>query len=144
MALVAADQPECNDVIVNARDYKLSLQADEAGGLTPDSSTCGGIGYSRDERSDISNMQFALEALRTLEEFKPSAEFAAEVEYRDNVEQEVTESSNKELFSGKAILFQQRCQNYKSRMILSGQRMTAALLTIPAHSGQVGIPPMVQ
>jgi len=113
MALVAADHPEYSDIIVNARDYILSLQADEDEGLTPDSSTYGGIGYNRDERSDISNMQFALEALRASEEFKPSAEFAGEVEYRGNVEQEVTESSNKELFWEKAILFLQRCQNYK-------------------------------
>lgn len=113
MALVAADQPEYSDIIVDARDYILSLQADEDEGLTTDSSTYGGIGYNRDERSDISNMQFALEALRASEEYKPSAEFAGKVEYRGNVEQEVAELSNKQLFWEKAILFLQRCQNYK-------------------------------
>lgn len=113
LALVAADNPRYRDVIINARDYLLSLQADEDEGVTVDSSTYGGIGYNRDERSDISNMQFALEALRKSEEYKPNAEFGGEVEYRGDVVQEVAETSNKELFWEKAILFLERCQNNK-------------------------------
>lgn len=112
-ALVAADNPHYTDAIVNARDYLLSLQADEDEGMTPDSSTYGGIGYNRDERSDISNMQFALEALRASEEYRPGAEYAGVVEYRGDAVQETAEISNKELFWEKAILFLQRCQNYQ-------------------------------
>jgi len=114
LAFVSADQPErFRDVIVDARDYLLSLQADEDEGLTPDSSTYGGIGYNRDERSDISNMQFALEALRASEGYKPSAEFAGKVEYRGDAVQETAEISNKELFWEKTIIFLERCQNYQ-------------------------------
>lgn len=112
MALVATGNPAHRDVIVNARDYLLSLQADEDEGMSPDSASYGGIGYNRDERSDISNMQFALEALRESEGFKPTAEFAGTVEYRGDAVQETAEISNKELFWEKAILFLQRSQNY--------------------------------
>nr|HPI32934.1 prenyltransferase/squalene oxidase repeat-containing protein [candidate division Zixibacteria bacterium] len=113
MALVAADNPAYKDIIINARDYLLSLQADEDEGISPDSSTYGGIGYNRDERSDLSNMQFALEALRASEDFKPTAEYAGKVEYRGDAVQETAEVSNKELFWEKAILFLQRSQNYR-------------------------------
>jgi squalene-hopene/tetraprenyl-beta-curcumene cyclase len=113
MAFVAADNPAYKDIIINARDYLLSLQADEDEGITRDSSIYGGIGYNRDERSDISNMQFALEALRASEDHKSSAEFGVKVEYRGEVAQEVNETISKELFWEKAIFFLQRCQNYK-------------------------------
>lgn len=113
MALVAADKPEYKDIIINARDYLISMQADEDEGITPDSSTYGGIGYNRDERSDISNMQLALEALRVSEDYKPQTEFAGKKEYRGEVDHDITETSNKELFWEKAIIFLERCQNYK-------------------------------
>jgi squalene-hopene/tetraprenyl-beta-curcumene cyclase len=113
MAFVAADNPEFKDIIINARDYLLSIQADEDEGITPDSSTYGGIGYNRDERSDISNMQYALEALRLSEEYKPQTEYAGKVEYRGEVAQEIVETTDKELFWEKAIVFLQRCQNYR-------------------------------
>jgi squalene-hopene/tetraprenyl-beta-curcumene cyclase len=86
MAYVSADNPEYKDIIINARDYLLSLQADEDEGITPDSSVYGGIGYNRDERSDISNMQMALEALRMSEDYKPESEFDGRIEYRGDVE----------------------------------------------------------
>jgi squalene-hopene/tetraprenyl-beta-curcumene cyclase len=113
MAYVSADNPEYKDIIINARDYLLSLQADEDEGITPDSSVYGGIGYNRDERSDISNMQMALEALRMSEDYKPESEFDGRIEYRGDVEREVVETTNKELFWEKALIFLQRCQNYK-------------------------------
>lgn len=113
MALVEADDPRFAEIIINARDYLLSLQADEDESIARDSSTYGGIGYNRDERSDISNMQFALEALRASEDYKPSSEFGVRVEYRGDVVSDVVETTNKELFWERAIIFLQRCQNYK-------------------------------
>ncbi|MCX6827679.1 MAG: terpene cyclase/mutase family protein [candidate division Zixibacteria bacterium] len=113
MALVAANDPRFKEIITNARDYLISMQADEDEGLTLDSSTYGGIGYNRDERSDISNMQFALEALRASEDYKPKTEYAGIKEYRGEVSRDIAETSNKELFWEKAIIFLQRCQNYK-------------------------------
>jgi squalene-hopene/tetraprenyl-beta-curcumene cyclase len=114
MALVAAEKPEYKETIINARDYLISMQADEDEGITIDSSTYGGIGYNRDERSDISNMQMALEALRLSEDYKPQTEHAGTKEYRGEVEHEIVETTNKELFWEKALIFLQRCQNYKA------------------------------
>jgi len=113
MAMVAADNPEYRDLIINARDYLISMQADEDEGVTEDSATYGGIGYNRDERSDISNMQLALEALRISEDYKPKTEYAGSKEYRGEVEHDIVETTNKELFWEKALIFLQRCQNYK-------------------------------
>jgi squalene-hopene/tetraprenyl-beta-curcumene cyclase len=49
--------------IVKARNYLITLQADEGEGYSPDHQYYGGIGYGGDERPDLSNLQMALEAL---------------------------------------------------------------------------------
>jgi len=108
MALVAAEAPNFEEPIINARRYLMSLQADEDDGLTPDSATYGGIGYNSDERSDISNMQFALEAVRASERHASSVD-AATV----RLDGAPTDAVYEDLFWEKAILFLQRCQNYK-------------------------------
>jgi len=105
MAMVAAQAPNFEEPIVNARRYLMSLQADEDDGITPDSSTYGGIGYNKDERSDISNMQFALEAVRASENYKDDAT----VRMQDTTAEKV----NEDLFWERAIQFLERCQNYK-------------------------------
>ncbi len=108
MALVAAHAPNFEETIINARRYIMSLQADEDDGLTLDSSTYGGIGYNKDERSDISNMQYALEAVRASESYAPTGEATAV-----RLGETQTDAVNEDLFWEKAILFLQRCQNYK-------------------------------
>lgn len=107
MALVAANAPNFEQQIVSTRRYLMSLQADEDDGLSPDSSTYGGIGYNKDERSDISNMQFALEAIRASESYASTDKVAVKLDGSQ------PDAVNEDLFWEKAILFLQRSQNYK-------------------------------
>ncbi len=63
MALARANRPEHKAVIQKARDWLISLQADEAEGFSPDHPFYGGNSYGDEQRPDLSNVQFALEAL---------------------------------------------------------------------------------
>ncbi len=113
MALVAAETPNFEQAIIDARNYLMSLQADEDDGLTPDSSTYGGIGYNKDERSDISNMQFALEAIRASQDYRRPTDVADDVRLDGAEDSLSSQPPDEDLFWEKAILFLQRCQNYK-------------------------------
>ncbi|MEZ6016863.1 MAG: hypothetical protein R3F49_17220 [Planctomycetota bacterium] len=65
-AVLALARQEGNEErIARARDFLVKLQADEEEGYSPDSPFYGGVGYGDDERTDLSNMQSALEALHT-------------------------------------------------------------------------------
>src|SRR5262245_29345264 len=86
-ALAKSGRPQDLAAIVKARDFLKALQADEANGYAPGDRFYGGVGYGDDEKPDLSNMQHALEALRT-----------AGVPTSDPAFQ-------------KAIVFLQRCQN---------------------------------
>ncbi len=112
MALVAANNPNLEETIIKARHFLISLQADESTGMTPDSASYGGIGYNKDERSDVSNMQFALEALRASELYEPSPD-NAKTRLDDTTSAGDSANVNRELYWGKAIQFLERCQNYK-------------------------------
>lgn len=88
MALTAANNPKYDEVIQKAQNYIMEIQRDEEEGYTPDDKFYGGIGYgSNPARSDLSNMNIALQALK-----ESNAE-----------DQEVW---------NKAIKFLERCQNY--------------------------------
>ena len=113
MALVATKNRQYDEAIKKARDYLISLQADEDESIDSTNSIYGGIGYNRDERSDISNMQWALESLKLSEDYRDWSEGGTKLEYSNRAKKEVKEVSNKELFWDKAILFLQRCQNLK-------------------------------
>jgi squalene-hopene/tetraprenyl-beta-curcumene cyclase len=63
LALVRNGNPEHRPVIEKARDWLVGLQIDETEGYSPDDPYYGGIGYGSSERPDLSNLQFALEAL---------------------------------------------------------------------------------
>jgi squalene-hopene/tetraprenyl-beta-curcumene cyclase len=63
MTLARADRDEYKPVIAKARDFLVSLQADESEGYSEDQFFYGGIGYGSSERPDLSNLQMALEAL---------------------------------------------------------------------------------
>ena len=112
IALVAARNPEYRETIRRARDFLIDLQADEEEGYDSTAVYYGGIGYGGDERPDMSNMQFALEALKESQDYKPTSEGTGEsLVYSQTVTG--TASSSKELFWEKAIVFLQRCQNLK-------------------------------
>lgn len=63
MALVASGKPEYKPLIEKAQKYLIALQADEDRGYQTQDKFYGGIGYGGSQRSDLSNLQFALEAL---------------------------------------------------------------------------------
>jgi squalene-hopene/tetraprenyl-beta-curcumene cyclase len=113
MALVGTNNHYFDDTILRARRFLISLQADEHAGVSPDSSFYGGIGYNKDERSDLSNMQFALEALRVSERFESNPELKNGVKAPADSTGKVMQDSAKDLHWDKAILFLQRSQNLK-------------------------------
>lgn len=85
--LTATGNPAYRPQIEKARDFLISVQADEATGYPKDQKFYGGIGYGGDERPDLSNLQFAIEGLK-----------AADTNPDDPV-------------WAKAITFLNRCQN---------------------------------
>lgn len=86
-ALAALKNPKYDTVIKNALNYLKKDQIDEGEGYEKDHKYYGGIGYGGDERPDLSNQYFAVEALK-----------AADVAKDDPVWQ-------------KAVTFINRCQN---------------------------------
>jgi squalene-hopene/tetraprenyl-beta-curcumene cyclase len=62
-ALVASKDPNYKAVIEKARKFLEGIQADEAEGISKDHWSYGGFGYGDEERPDMSNTQFALDAL---------------------------------------------------------------------------------
>jgi len=114
LALMAANDPAYHDVIRRARQYLIRLQCDEGEGHSPDSPYYGGIGYGSTERPDLSNLQWALEALRFSEslEVEPSEKAAGP----DGTPVELVPTVPKPpsgLHWAKAIKFLERCQNWK-------------------------------
>jgi squalene-hopene/tetraprenyl-beta-curcumene cyclase len=99
MALHAAGKPEYRTTILNAREFLLASQFDESRGIASTNASYGGIGYGRRERPDLSNMQWALEAIHQTEALAKSSDSAA---------------LKSDLHWQKAIQFLQRCQNLPS------------------------------
>jgi len=94
MALVTAGSSRYKDIILQARNYLVSLQSDYNQQGVNDSQFNGGIGYgSRYEHSDMSNTVLAMEAIH----------------YTKFLKQDHPEL--KELDFESAIQFMQRCQN---------------------------------
>lgn len=63
LALSRSGKAEHKPVIDRARAWLMALQADEAEGYSPDHPYYGGNSYGDEQRPDLSNVQFALEAL---------------------------------------------------------------------------------
>lgn len=63
LALARSEQPEHQAAVLRAREFLITLQADEGEGYSEGDRYYGGIGYGGDERPDLSNMQMALEAM---------------------------------------------------------------------------------
>lgn len=108
MALLAANEEIDAQLIRKARQYLLTAQADEGEGLSPDDPSYGGFGYSKggpdaqQRRADLSNTQWALEALK-FSEFVESAPDDAGPTQKDE--------TGATLHWDKAIAFLSRCQN---------------------------------
>lgn len=63
-ALAASGNAEYKDIIAKARKYISDLQGDEGEGYNSEHPYYGGFGYGDEERPDMSNTNFALDALR--------------------------------------------------------------------------------
>jgi len=64
MALEASGEAKYEPLIARARDFLITLQADEGEGYRPADKFYGGAGYGSDERPDLSNMSFWMEGVR--------------------------------------------------------------------------------
>ncbi len=95
----AANTTEFNTIINKAEKFLIGLQYDEGKGYTKDSLYYGGVDYGNGKSPDISNLQWALEALQ----YKEST----------NIEQKADEKAKK-LYYDKALAFLSKCQNLKS------------------------------
>ena len=100
MALVATKKTEIWQTVLDARKFLLSSQLDEEHGVASTNANYGGIGYGRSGRPDMSNMQWALEAIHITESIEKT--------------QDVATKQNWDLHWQKAIQFLQRCQNLPS------------------------------
>lgn len=63
-ALAASRNPQYQEIIQKARNYISGLQADEGEGYSSEHWAYGGFGYGNEERPDMSNTNFALDALK--------------------------------------------------------------------------------
>jgi squalene-hopene/tetraprenyl-beta-curcumene cyclase len=109
MTLVEAGLPQDRELIAGARRFLLGAQADRGEGIPPEQAQYGGWGYEPHasgegmHRADMSNTQFAVEAIRNLEEVAEEDRAAAGTGEGAR--------TRTELCYEKAIVFLQRCQN---------------------------------
>lgn len=112
MALSETKNPKYTDAIQKARDFLLSLQYNEASGVTAEDARYGGIGYKDKERPDLSNLQWAVEALKESEDYKKVSEASGQTQEYSGTKTDISVSA--QLFWDNAIQYIQRCQNYKT------------------------------
>jgi squalene-hopene/tetraprenyl-beta-curcumene cyclase len=107
VAFKDANFPGFDQIIKNAEDYLMGLQIDESDDYTTDSLFYGGVGYGGDERPDLSNLQWAIEAMAVddLKEVDPE---------RKLTDEEIQRMQSKKLFYDKALVFLAKCQNLQS------------------------------
>jgi squalene-hopene/tetraprenyl-beta-curcumene cyclase len=97
LALQASGKKEYVETIRRARAFLIGSQFDEGEQVKENDASYGGIGYGRRERPDLSNMQWALEALRLTESLETQSD--------------TSPHTGTKLHWKKAIAFLQRCQN---------------------------------
>ena len=104
MAFEDAKLLEFEPIIMDAKKYLIGLQFNDINGYTVDSIYFGGISYGKDDKApDLSNLQWALEALRD-KEYK-------EIELQHSEDKQFEKSRT--LFYENAIKFLERTQNYQ-------------------------------
>jgi squalene-hopene/tetraprenyl-beta-curcumene cyclase len=104
VAFKDANDPAFKGIILNAEKFLLKLQIDESEDFTTDSLYYGGVGYGGDERPDLSNLHWAIEAM--------AIDDIDEVDPEKNLSNEEKERlENKKLFYDKALSFLAKCQN---------------------------------
>lgn len=111
MAFAAASKSEYQSIIDNARKYLISFQLDEGEDISPAHVYYGGIGYGGDDRPDLSNLQLALEAIKTAEEF---AATSGGILKRPHPAELILKSKTLASHWQKALVFLSRTQNIES------------------------------
>lgn len=106
-ALKDANNPEFKTIIHNAEKFLMRMQFGYDGTHTPDSLNYGGVGYGEKERADLSNLQWAIEALAKddIKALKPEEKLTPE---------EIEIMTSKKLFYDRALIFLSKCQNLQS------------------------------
>jgi len=111
MAFAAAGKSEYQSVIDNARKYLIRFQLDEGEDISSAHAYYGGIGYGGDDRPDLSNLQLALEAIKTAEEFAATSDGILK---RPHPAEPVLKSKTLASHWQKALVFLSRTQNIES------------------------------
>ena len=112
IALVATKNPEYADEIQRARDFLISLQWNKDNGYDENNILFGGIGYGEKEKPDLSNLQWAIEALKESENYRKVSESSGKVQEVSKNKIEISKSiASSELFWDNALIFISRCQN---------------------------------
>lgn len=117
IALAAADRPQDRDIVRRARDFLLS-PASQFNELPEDDPSFGGIGYGRRGRPDLSNTQWALEALAMTDHLDREP-------YTDDPER----AKKADLAWERALVFLTNCQN------LAETNDAAWVMSDPANRG---------
>jgi len=110
LALSESNRPAYKDAVVSAKKFLIQFQADEDEGYDPGHPYYGGIGYGGDSRPDLSNTQFALEAIKAAEDYEHRYARMLPGSAKQ-VEQEEAELG---LHWKKALVFLAKIQNVKS------------------------------
>ena len=103
LALAKSGREEFQPVIAKARDYIKLLQADEGEGYSEGDRFYGGIGYGGDERPDLSNLQFALEALNAAGVESDDEAFQRALKFLERT-QNRSESNDVEIDTGDGVI----------------------------------------
>jgi len=77
LAFVATEESQYRTIIRDAKEFLIRFQLDENEDVGSNHPFYGGIGYGGDDRPDLSNTQFALEAIRAAEIYERSGLGAA-------------------------------------------------------------------
>lgn len=93
MALNAVDKKRFAKQIKGGQDFLVRFQSDEDQKYEKDDKFYGGIGYGGDERPDMSNLQYALEALRETD-YDPNSDVWAKAQVFVNRSQNRSESND--------------------------------------------------
>ena len=110
LAFSESQKDKYREIIKNAKNFLVEFQLDEGEGITKDHKFYGGIGYGGDDRPDLSNLQFALEAIKAAEDYEAaySQIIPPTTSMVESEEQELG------LHWRKALVFLARCQNVKT------------------------------
>ncbi len=106
MAFEDARSIKFASIIKKAKQFLISMQNDESKGFTPENMYYGGISYGgEDKPSDLSNLQWALEAMQieSIEKSGGTTQLNEDKEFK----------GEQKLFWDRAIKFLERCQNLK-------------------------------